>query len=145
MGLAWLTDFGAAEAAGMALRLPLLPGTTSIDRLVVFGLRMSLDPAASAQRLAGLLDAHHYTDDAAFIPTGTPTNNRPTDKSAWTSRPSAAEAFDIERGTGSSDKPLPSPAPPYDPAPRLTEPRHPNPGQREPAAILDNKSKEGSL
>jgi hypothetical protein len=102
-GLAWLTDFGAAETAGMALRLPLPAGTTSIDRLVVFGLRVSLDPAASAQRLAGLLDAHHYTDGAAFVPAGTPTNNTPTDKSDWTSRPSAADAYEVERGTGQPD------------------------------------------
>src|SRR5487761_1829785 len=47
--------------------------------------------------------------------------------------------------TGSSDKPLPSPAPPYAPPPRPREPRHPNPQPAKPAAALDNNSKEGSL
>ena len=47
---------------------------------------------------------------------------------------------------GSSDKPLPSPAPPYDPPPRPGQAcrrstRHP----RKPAEVVDNNSKEGSI
>ena len=47
--------------------------------------------------------------------------------------------------TGSSDKPLPSPAPPYDPPPRPGGPRHPNPHPRKPGVTLDNNSKEDSF
>jgi len=102
-GLSWLMDFAAAEAAGMALRLPLPAGTGTIDQLVVVGVKSSMDPAASATRLAGLLDAHHYTHGLSFLPPGTPTNNTPTDKAGWSSRPAPEAAFDIEIGGSEPD------------------------------------------
>jgi hypothetical protein len=45
---------------------------------------------------------------------------------------------------GSSDKPLPSPASPYDPPPRPGE-HHPHPRRRKPAEVLDKNIKEGSI
>ena len=45
----------------------------------------------------------------------------------------------------SSDKPLPSPAPPYGPPPRPPGPSRQSPHQRKPGVTLDNNSKEDSI
>src|SRR5262249_49425392 len=76
-GMAWMIDFDAAEAAGMALRTTIPPDTLAagIDSLVVFGVTGSRAVADTATQLADLLDAHHYTDGLEFLRFGTPTNN----------------------------------------------------------------------
>jgi len=78
-GLTWMVDFDSAEQSGMALRLRLpspAPGTVQrIDRLIVMGVKESLDQAASADRLHDLLQAHRYTDGFSLLAQGTPTNN----------------------------------------------------------------------
>jgi hypothetical protein len=76
-GMNWLVDFNAAEQAGMALRITVTPSTlaTGLDSLVVFGVARSLNVADTANQLADLLDAHHYTDGLALLRPGTPTNN----------------------------------------------------------------------
>lgn len=73
----WLTRFGDAEQAGMALRLPLTPGMQGegIHRLVVFGVDERSTPGQAARELAELFDAHFYTDGFDFLAPGTPTNN----------------------------------------------------------------------
>ena len=72
-----MIDFSEAETKGMALRvsLPAAVVTAGIDNLVVFGVSSSLNAADSAAQLAGVLDAHHYTDGLDFLRFGTPTNN----------------------------------------------------------------------
>ncbi|MGH9373448.1 MAG: hypothetical protein ACRD15_18150, partial [Vicinamibacterales bacterium] len=75
-GMKWLVDFDEALAAGMALRVRLPDGPQAgIARLLVTGVRSSLDPDASARRLAALIDAQHYTRGIECVPRGTPTNN----------------------------------------------------------------------
>ncbi len=85
----WLIDFGAAEKIGMALRIVLPPLAAGqqrfIDRLLVVGLKSSLDPAAGAERLNELFRAHQYTDGLAVIGQGTPTNNTDRSPSAFAS------------------------------------------------------------
>ena len=73
----WMTRFRAAEAAGMALRLPLSTRMREdgIHRLVVFGVDERSTPEQGARELAELLDAHFYTDGFDFLAPGTPTNN----------------------------------------------------------------------
>ncbi|HEY7077748.1 MAG TPA: hypothetical protein VH418_20370, partial [Solirubrobacteraceae bacterium] len=67
----WLLDFEQALAAGMALRIPLAPDDLGgLDRLVVLGVRASLGADVTAERLAALLDGHHYTDGLALVPAG---------------------------------------------------------------------------
>jgi hypothetical protein len=95
-GLAWVVDFSAAESIGLGIRVP-VPAQGGLDRIFAFGVRASLEPASSAARLASLIDAHHYTGGCAIVPQGTPTNNTPSDRAGWTSRPTAASSFRVER------------------------------------------------
>ena len=73
----WLVDFGAAEEAGMGLRIALTPTDVQhgFDVLIAIGVRASLQPAAAAQALEELLMAQLYTSGMAFVPAYTPTNN----------------------------------------------------------------------
>ena len=76
-GMKWMIDFDAAEAAGIALRIP-IPATTlaaGLDSLFVFGVAASANADTTAGDFANLLDAHHYTDGLEFLHLGTPTNN----------------------------------------------------------------------
>jgi hypothetical protein len=92
----WLADFDAAVAAGMGIRIPLAE-ERGLDRLLVLGVRSSEDPAMAAQRLHDLLDGQRYTSGLGFVPVGSPTNNTGADRSGWSRRDNAAEAFDADR------------------------------------------------
>src|SRR5205823_2893007 len=75
----WLVDFDRAVECGMALRIPVAAADApGFDRVVVVGLRATLDAAESARRLSALLDAHHFTDGLAMLSPGTATNNTAT-------------------------------------------------------------------
>ena len=89
-----MIDFDAAEAKGMALRIPLTDeqARCGFERLVVVGIKASLDAEASARRLAGLLDAHHYTNGLAIVPQNVATNNTADASSGYTSSAAARPA-----------------------------------------------------
>lgn len=76
-GMKWMLDFTAAEDVGMGLRITIPPAVLSarIESLLVFGVADSLNATDSADQLADLFDAHHYTDGLEFLRFGTPTNN----------------------------------------------------------------------
>ena len=100
-GMRWLTDFDAAEAVGMGLRIPLSDedAQAGFDRVVVLGTKASWDAATTATRLAQLFDAHHYTGGLAFIGQNVPTNNSAEASSGYRSTGSpAAETLEIELG-----------------------------------------------
>jgi hypothetical protein len=82
----WMVDYGAAEAAGMALRMTISAAqlAAGLDSLVVLGVS-STAGVDTANALAGLLDAHHYTDGLEFLPLGTPTNNTMDARSGYSS------------------------------------------------------------
>lgn len=86
-GMKWMVDFAEAEAKGMALRIPVSAQilAAGIDSLFVFGTAASAQPAATAQRLSRLLDAHHYTDGLEFVRPGTPSNNSAERRSGYDS------------------------------------------------------------
>ena len=104
-GLRWLVEFDLAEGAGMGIRLP-LPDDGGLDRLLVLGVRPSLDPATTAARLHGLLEAHRYSDGLAFVAPGTPTNNTDGARAGWSALPDAEELYALEQtpaeGAGSN-------------------------------------------
>jgi hypothetical protein len=82
-GAEWLADYDEAERVGMALTLPLPRPGAKVDRLLVYGVRRSLEPVAAAAELEALLLAHRCSSGIAFVPQGTPTNNTETDRSGW--------------------------------------------------------------
>ncbi len=98
-GMCWMIDAAAAEKAGLLIRLGLPANTNAIDRLVVLGVLGSLDPAASAARLAELLAGHHYTDGLALLPIGTPTNNSAAEASGLAKTDDPLASFAVERRT----------------------------------------------
>ncbi len=98
-GMKWMTDFDEAESAGMALRIPIAAATLTagLDSLVVFGVVRSLSVAETADQLANLFDAHHYTDGLAFIRPGTPTNNTDDRRAGYSSGdPGHERSFGLE-------------------------------------------------
>ncbi|HEY2284829.1 MAG TPA: hypothetical protein VGH88_03695 [Streptosporangiaceae bacterium] len=65
----WTTDFGVAEAAGMAVTITVPPAGPAIDQLVAVGLRTATGD------LADLLDEQAYTAGVEILPDGLATNN----------------------------------------------------------------------
>lgn len=109
-GMHWMIDFDAAEAIGMALRIPLTEeqARCGFERLVVLGIKASADADATAGLLAELLDAHHYTSGLSFVAQDVPTNNTAESPSGYSSGgDSAADTYAVELGdalaTGGSD------------------------------------------
>ena len=101
-GMKWMIDFAEAESAGMALRIPVPAATLSagLDSLVVFGVVRSVGVADTANQLADLLDAHHYTDGLAFVRPGTPTNNTDDRRAGYSSEDPGHRAQLRGRGRG---------------------------------------------
>lgn len=103
--LAWTVDYQRALDSGMAVTIPLTAaqaavGTGGFDRIIVFGVKSSLDPNETATLIEQLFDGHHYTRGLALVPQGTPTNNTedaptplPVDD------PDGAVSFAVERLT----------------------------------------------
>lgn len=79
-GARWLTDFDAAEQAGMALRIDDrdLPGgqglADGLDTLLVVGIDTTRTPAQAAASLHELFAAHAFSDGLSTVTPGTPTN-----------------------------------------------------------------------
>ncbi|MDX6505061.1 MAG: hypothetical protein QOE29_2186, partial [Gaiellaceae bacterium] len=97
-GIDWMIDFDAALKAGMAVVIDgIAAATTEIRRLVVVGVRGTLDPDETATELERLLDAQHYTRGLAFLAPGTPTNSLPGARAGYTSRPAVEDVVPIER------------------------------------------------
>ena len=65
----WTTDFAKAEAAGMAVTIPVPAGAPPIDQLIAVGLR------TGGGNLADLLDEQAYTAGVEILADGTATNN----------------------------------------------------------------------
>jgi hypothetical protein len=84
--LRWLVDYPEAERLGMAVTVPLPRPGQIVRRVLVYGVRSALDPAAGAERMARLLRSHRFTDGAEFVPQGTSTNNTDSARTAWSRR-----------------------------------------------------------
>ncbi len=96
----WLVDFDEAVAKGMAVSLPITQAeaVAGFDEVFVIGLAGG-DPQAGADRIAAMLDAHHYTAAGlSLLPIGTATNNTEAQPAGHTSADDADIAFPIERG-----------------------------------------------
>jgi hypothetical protein len=100
-GLRWIADPDAARRDGVLLTVQdadLAPPARlagGLDELLVVGVDWTRSPEDAAVRLRGLLDAHLYTDDLAFLSQGTPTNNTAEEPSGHSSDwQVAADALD---------------------------------------------------
>ncbi len=102
-GTAWLSDFDAAVAAGMAVAVPLPPRTTHVDEVLVTGVCPSLDPAAVEQLVGELVASHRVTHGAGFVAPGTPTNNLADTTSGWDSRPDPSRLDPAARPAPATD------------------------------------------
>jgi hypothetical protein len=97
-GLQWLTDFNAALAAGMALKIPLTADQRArgFDRIFVYGLRTAA--AGGSEEFGALIDAHHYTDGFALVAQGSPTKNSSDAGSAYSPKDADyTTSFAVER------------------------------------------------
>jgi hypothetical protein len=72
-GMRWMVDFEAAVAVGMAVTVDLPPNTDLVQDVVAVG--MPIENVDGAALLTTLIASHRFSDGAAFIPPGTPTNN----------------------------------------------------------------------
>ena len=99
-GTRWIRDFDRAVQVGMGFRITLTAEQQrGFTRLVVLGLNSALDTGQSAQRLADLLQAHHYTDGLELLAHNTPTNNTDSVKSGLSTRdPNYAALYALEQG-----------------------------------------------
>jgi hypothetical protein len=99
--LIWTVDFPNAEAAGMALRIPLGADDMRLgfSRVLVLGVKSTLSPDQAADKLAALFDSHHYTRGLAIVPQGTPTNNTSAAPSPFPPPdPGGASSYPVELG-----------------------------------------------
>jgi hypothetical protein len=100
-GMRWMVDFDTAEAAGMALRIPINAQVLAagIDSLFVVGAAASTDAAQGAQQVSRLLDAQRYTDGLEFLRPGTPSNNTAEQRSGYSAEdPGHERSFAAESG-----------------------------------------------
>ncbi|MEP6932399.1 MAG: hypothetical protein ABI988_00410 [Nitrospirota bacterium] len=99
-GMRWMIDFATAESVGMGIRIALTDEQTKagFERVVVLGIKATLDVQATVGRLANLLDAHHYTGGLAFTEQTVPTNNTSGSSSGYRSGRDADVTFTVERG-----------------------------------------------
>lgn len=98
--LEWQFNFEKAEEVGMAKTIKLDPErlNNGFDRILVFGIKHSMEPADSTAAIEELLDHHHYAKGWAFIPQGTPTNNTSDTKAGFPEvDPRARNSFRRER------------------------------------------------
>jgi hypothetical protein len=87
---AWMVDYAAAEAAGMAVTVTQndLQGAQmrqGVQRLLVLGVDWTQTPDTAAELLASVLDNHQHSDGLAFVAQGTPTNNTASKRAGFAS------------------------------------------------------------
>ncbi|HXI22728.1 MAG TPA: hypothetical protein VNG71_02555 [Pyrinomonadaceae bacterium] len=98
--LAWMTDFEAALAAGMAFQIDLTARQASggFDRLYVLGVRLTADDVQGRTELEKLIGNQAKSQSGfAIVPQGTPTNNSEAGSSGWSRVQEADELFELSR------------------------------------------------
>jgi hypothetical protein len=104
-GSEWLVDYQKAEDVGMAVTVPLGPGSTHVDRVLAVGAKGSATVAAGADELEQLLTAHRFgAGGLGLLPQGTPTNNSEAERSPYQRRPApTAPRLAAQAGSPLSD------------------------------------------
>lgn len=98
---AWITDFNRAVQIGMGFRIDITEDdfTKGFTRVIVLGIKASINEQQGQEYLKWLIEAHHYSGGFSFVPQGTPTNNTESRKSEFSSVDSGyGNSYDIEFG-----------------------------------------------
>ena len=97
----WTVQYQDAFNKGMAIDIGNLSTDeiqSGFDRIVVVGVKTSMDPLTASQMIGRLFDAHHYTRGLDLVPLGTPTNNVPGQPTPFSMKdPPAEQSFQNER------------------------------------------------
>lgn len=99
--LLWSFKYDKALEAGMAIDVPLeqIDLDKGFDRVIVLGVKTSLNSDNSATRISDMFDSHHYSRGFALLKQGSPTNNNTAVNSAYPLLdPNGENSFNIERG-----------------------------------------------
>jgi hypothetical protein len=103
----WTVDYASALSVGMAIDVNLIgsESTNGLDRVLVVGVKGSMDPLVTSRHLERLLDAHHYTRGMAIVRQGSPTNNTEQRPTPYPMRENAGQtSFVIERQPAPLDR-----------------------------------------
>ena len=95
--LKWMTDFDAAIAKGMGIKITLNADqlAAGFDRIIALGVRMSTDHTGGQALLEELIDHHHKSRKGfSIIKQGTPSNNTEGDTSGYLQADDADESYD---------------------------------------------------
>ena len=92
----WVVHWFTALVNGMAVELTLPEGVDHVDALYAVGVRDE-SAAAGAEQLQNLLQGHAFSAGLGFLKAGTPTNNTPSSRSAWSSAPAFPDPADNPR------------------------------------------------
>jgi hypothetical protein len=98
-GSKWMINFEEAVKVGMGIRVPLTSAQEQEPlKLVVLGVKATMDSNESAMELQSLFDTHHYTWGLGFVPQGTLTNNTEQIRSGHTDHNDLGykTSFDLE-------------------------------------------------
>ena len=97
--VAWLKDWQEAKKVGMGHSVWLSKvDAARLGRLVVIGVKATVDATQSSSLFQEILTAHQYTWGLSFIPQGTPTNNTSEGHSGYQERdPRFNTSFKVER------------------------------------------------
>ncbi|WP_118976928.1 hypothetical protein [Taibaiella koreensis] len=81
----WMIDFDAAIANGLGARIGLTDSqyNNGFSKILVLGVKSSLNVTESQNRLQALINNHHYTDGFSLLKQGTSTNNTDTDYAGY--------------------------------------------------------------
>ncbi|GHJ43618.1 hypothetical protein Cs7R123_09600 [Catellatospora sp. TT07R-123] len=113
-GMRWMVDYQAAVEAGMAITITRAEDANigmTLTRLIVYGVDEEGQTVTGAGRLAGLLEAHHYTDGLGFADPGTPTNNTELARSGLDARSEqVSERYRLADGTRTAPAAVPGEA-----------------------------------
>lgn len=84
----WMIDFEAAIEKGLGVRIPISQSqyNNGFKKIMVVGVKASVDHVESQARLETLINSHHYTDGFALLKQGTATNNTATEGAGYTFR-----------------------------------------------------------
>lgn len=82
----WMIDFDAAIAKGLGIKIQISDSqyTRGFKKILVVGVKASLNHSDGQTRLEGLINNHHYTDGFALLKQGASTNNTATQAAGYT-------------------------------------------------------------